>query len=47
MNTSSLDALIDFYENLSPDSVARFAEHYAEDAYFKDPFNEVRGLAPI
>jgi steroid delta-isomerase len=47
MNTSSLDALIAFYENLSSDSVARFADHYAEDAYFKDPFNEVRGLAPI
>jgi len=47
MNHSSLEALIAFYQSLSPDSVAHFADYYAEDAYFKDPFNEVRGLAPI
>jgi steroid delta-isomerase len=44
---SSLDALIAFYESLSPDSVAHFAVYYADDAFFKDPFNEVRGVAPI
>lgn len=47
MKQSSLDALIAFYESLSPDSVAHFADYYAEDAFFKDPFNEVRGLAPF
>lgn len=47
MKQSSLDALIAFYESLSPDSIAHFADYYAEDAFFKDPFNEVRGLAPI
>ena len=47
MNHSSLDALIAFYESLSPDSIAHFADYYADDAFFKDPFNEVRGLAPI
>jgi len=43
----NLDALIAFYEGLSPESVARFAEFYSENAYFKDPFNEVRGLPAI
>lgn len=47
MKQSSLDALIAFYESLSPDSIAHFADYYADDAFFKDPFNEVRGLAPI
>jgi steroid Delta-isomerase len=43
----SLSSLIDFYHGLSPASVTRFGEFYAEDAYFKDPFNEVRGLPAI
>ncbi|MBL0167811.1 MAG: nuclear transport factor 2 family protein [Propionivibrio sp.] len=47
MKQSSLDALIAFYESLGPDSIAHFADYYADDAFFKDPFNEVRGLAPI
>ena len=42
-----LDELINFYHALSPESVERFADFYSADAYFKDPFNEVRGLAPI
>jgi len=43
----NLDPLIRFYHDLSIESVARFPEFYAEDAYFKDPFNEVRGLPAI
>ena len=43
----SLASLIQFYHELSPESVARFPEFYSANAYFKDPFNEVRGLAPI
>lgn len=42
-----LDKLIDFYQTLTPESVARFGEFYAETAWFKDPFNEVRGLPAI
>ena len=42
-----LERLIDFYQNLTPEGVARFPEFYSEDAYFKDPFNEVRGQAAI
>lgn len=44
---ASLDALIDFFETLGPESVALFSRYYAADAYFKDPFNEVRGLPAI
>jgi len=43
----NLDKLIRFYHELSPASVARFAEFYSADAFFKDPFNEVRGLPAI
>jgi hypothetical protein len=43
----NLDPLIRFYHELSIESVARFPEFYSEDAYFKDPFNEVRGLPAI
>ena len=43
----TLDALIDFYHGLSPQGVSRFPEFYSADAYFKDPFNEVRGVAAI
>ncbi|MBK8184460.1 MAG: nuclear transport factor 2 family protein [Candidatus Competibacteraceae bacterium] len=42
-----LTVLIDFYQTLTPDSVSRFPEFYSEDARFKDPFNEVVGIAAI
>lgn len=45
--TPAVARLCDFFETLSPASVARFGEFYTEDATFKDPFNEVRGLAEI
>ncbi len=43
----NLDPLIHFYQTLSPEEVTRFGEFYSADAYFKDPFNEVRGLPAI
>jgi steroid delta-isomerase len=43
----SVDALVRFFETLSPATVARIADFYAEDARFKDPFNDVRGTAAI
>ena len=43
----NLDPLIRFYHELTPESVARFPEFYSADAWFKDPFNEVRGLPAI
>ena len=42
-----IDELIAFYHALSPESVANFPKFYSADAYFKDPFNEVHGIAPI
>lgn len=44
---SSLDSLIVFYENLSQADAERFAEFYTDEAYFKDPFNEVQGVEAI
>jgi hypothetical protein len=42
-----LEALTRFYEQLTPASLAHLPELYTEDAYFKDPFNEVRGIDAI
>ena len=43
----AIDELVRFFETLSEGSVERLGEHYAVDAWFKDPFNEVRGVAAI
>ena len=42
-----LDALLDFYQTLTPQRIAEFDRFYAENAFFKDPFNEVRTLDDI
>ncbi len=44
---SPVDPLLDWYASLTPASVARVAEFYAPDAHFRDPFNDVRGVAAI
>ncbi|MES2980653.1 MAG: nuclear transport factor 2 family protein [Pseudomonadota bacterium] len=36
-----------FFEAFSPADVARMEEFYTADAFFKDPFNEVRGLPEV
>ncbi len=36
-----------FFETISPASVGMIGTVYAPDAYFKDPFNEVRGAPAI
>ena len=36
-----------FFETLTPDSFAQIDSVYADDARFKDPFNEVRGLPEV
>lgn len=43
----NLDDLACLYREFTPASVARLPEFYAEDAFFKDPFNEVTGVAAI
>lgn len=44
---SDVARIVEYFESLTPESVARLGEHYAADAYFKDPFNEVNGLQGI
>jgi steroid Delta-isomerase len=44
MDVARIKAL---FENLSRGKVARLGEIYAHDVWFKDPFNEVTGLAAI
>ena len=39
--------VVAFFEQLTPADLARLGEFYAADARFKDPFNEVQGLAAI
>ena len=39
--------VVAFYEQLHPADLARLERYYASDARFKDPFNEVQGLAAI
>lgn len=47
MNAASdLERLIAFYR-MTPESIACFPAFYCADAYFKDPFNEVRGVEAI
>jgi steroid Delta-isomerase len=43
--SSPFDNTVIFFESLSRESVDAFSQFYSEDCYFKDPFNEVRGLA--
>lgn len=48
MNTDPrLAAVRQFYEALQPQDLLRLGELYGEHACFRDPFNEVRGLAAI
>ncbi|MFZ6656369.1 nuclear transport factor 2 family protein [Undibacterium sp. TJN19] len=44
---ASLKSLINFFENISPLSCQDLSGVYTEDAYFKDPFNELRGIKAI
>lgn len=42
-----IQALVRFFEHLQRSDLPRLADLYADQAYFKDPFNEVRGLVQI
>ena len=39
--------LVDFFEYLSPERVAQLGTIYSPHVWFKDPFNEVRGLTEV
>ena len=43
----NVEKIVTYFETFTPQSTPRVAEFYAPDAYFKDPFNEVRGLKAI
>ncbi len=45
--SQAMARVVEFYETLSPASLARIAEVYAADARFTDPFNEVCGVPAI
>ena len=43
----TLNEIVRYFDTMNPDAVARIGVVYTEDAFFKDPFNEVRGVAAI
>jgi steroid Delta-isomerase len=46
-HTAAVQRLVNYFENLSPQSVDQLASIYAPNVRFKDPFNEVNGIAAI
>jgi ketosteroid isomerase-like protein len=44
---NALDALCDYFERLSAGNLGELDAYYAADAWFKDPFHEVTGVAAI
>lgn len=42
-----LQKLIRFFETINTGNVSQLAQVYSEDVFFKDPFNEVRGLPDV
>lgn len=48
MSVPDIERVVRFYESIGPDGLAgRLAQVYAADASFKDPFQQVAGLAAI
>ena len=47
LTAAQVERIVAFFESLQPSSVAHMDDYYTTDAYFKDPFNEVRGLAAV
>ena len=47
LHDAALARLVQFYETLDLASIGRVSAMYAENASFKDPFNEVSGHAAI
>ena len=44
---ASLQHVIDFFESISPETAHSLSDIYTDDVWFKDPFNEVHGIAPV
>jgi ketosteroid isomerase-like protein len=47
MTSQHIQRVIDQFENLAPNSIDALVALYSKDAFFKDPFNEVKGHADI
>ena len=47
MKSQHIQRVIDQFENLSLNSIDALVALYSKDAFFKDPFNEVKGHADI
>ncbi len=44
---TAVNNIVAYFETLTEASVSKLPEYYTENAYFKDPFNEVRGVKHI
>lgn len=44
---NNFQTIKDWYESLSPKSLKSISEYYDQDAFFKDPFNELNGCNQI
>ena len=45
--SAAVQRLVALFEGLAPVQLDQLGAFYTADAYFKDPFNEVRGLAEV
>jgi hypothetical protein len=43
----AVNRIVEVFESLTPEAVAQLGVIYTEHAHFKDPFNDIRGLAAI
>lgn len=44
---AGLHNVVRFFETISPTNVAQLSQIYTDDVFFKDPFNEVRGIEAV
>jgi steroid delta-isomerase len=47
MTRQQLDALVAYFESLTRQSVGDLPRYYATDCRFRDPFNDVQGVAAL
>ena len=47
MTSAGIGHLVSLFETFARTDVERLGLYYCDDAYFKDPFNEVRGVEAI
>ncbi|MEO8385020.1 MAG: nuclear transport factor 2 family protein [Betaproteobacteria bacterium] len=45
--SAALTRLVEYWQSLTPATVSAISTVYADDAYFRDPFNEVTGIEKI